>query len=237
MRPGPQHEATGRGLPQHLARVVRAGVLATTSLTVAAAAHASAGGGLPDGAGIAVLGALTVALATLVARVRSRVLVQVPFLAVVQVVLHHGFALLAAPPGSLRGASALPAAMPGHASAPGFAADRAAHALTSSSGASFAGVAAEHTEAVHAAGPAMLVAHAVAVVVTAAVLVASERAAALALSLWTWLLPVLLGVVQPVPDLRRPAAPRVERVVHPLARAAGSVVSRRGPPAALPSFA
>jgi hypothetical protein len=228
--------STRSGLPQHVLRVVRAVVLATTSLTVAAAAHASAGGELPDGAGLSVLGALTVALATLVARARSRVLVQVPFLVVVQVLLHHGFALLAAPAGTPRGAVALPAGMPGHASAPGFAADHAAHALTTSSGGLLVG-AAEHAHVAHAVGPAMLGAHAAAVVVTAAVLAASERAAALAFSLWTWLVPVLLGAALPVPASRPGSVPRVERVVRPFARAARSVVSRRGPPAAPPVFA
>ncbi|WP_083259884.1 hypothetical protein, partial [Cellulosimicrobium cellulans] len=109
-----------------VARVVRAAVLSTTSLTVAAAAHAAAGGALPDGAGLVVLGALAVALATLVARVRSCVVVQVPFLAVLQVVLHHGFGLLATPGEGARGGLVLPAGMPSHASAPGFAADHAA---------------------------------------------------------------------------------------------------------------
>ncbi|MFC8924189.1 hypothetical protein [Cellulosimicrobium sp. NPDC057127] len=229
--------STGGGVPQLVARVVRAVVLATTSLTVAAAAHASAGGGLPDGAGLAALGALTVALATLVARMRSRALVQVPFLAVVQVVLHHGFTMLATD-GPLRGAGTLPASMPGHASAPGFVADRAAHAAhaaASWSGGYLPG-APEHVA--HGTGPAMLGAHAVAVVVTAAALAASERAATFALALWTGLLPVVLGVLLPVPTSPRPVVLHPVRSARPLARAASTVVSRRGPPATTsPSYA
>lgn len=232
-----------RGLPQHVVRAVRAVVLATTSLTVAAAAHATAGGGLPDGAGLAALAALTVGLATLVARVRSRALVQVPFLAVVQVVLHHGFTMLATTGGPLRGAGTLPATMPGHASAPGFAADRAAHAAHAvaswsggylSPGGQLPG-APEHVA--HGTGPAMLGAHAVAVVVTAALLAASERAATFALALWTGLLPVLLGVLLPVPTSPRPVVLHPVRSARPLARAARTVLSRRGPPATSPSYA
>ncbi|OLT52620.1 hypothetical protein [Cellulosimicrobium sp. CUA-896] len=98
-------------------------------------------------------------------------------------------------------------------------------------------MAAEHAHAAHAVGPAMLAAHAAAVVVTAAALAASERAATLALALWTGLLPVLLGAELPVPTPRRADVPCAPRILPPLARAARTVVSRRGPPVSSPAFA
>ncbi|MBD5785698.1 hypothetical protein IF650_05850 [Cellulosimicrobium terreum] len=197
-----------------VARGVRASLLASTSLAVAAVAHSSAAGHVPGGAGLLLLGVLTVALSVLVSRARANVLVLVPFLVLLQVVLHHGFMLLAATPGS--GAST---SMAGH------------HPFTTADAGRLVGAAAQHAEDPHGVGPGMLAAHAVAVVVTAAVLVASERAARLALAMWTWILPVLAGVVMPVRGAESPSAPRAEEFGCASDRAARSVAPRRGPPA------
>ncbi|MBD8079611.1 hypothetical protein [Cellulosimicrobium arenosum] len=205
-RTGPGAAARTSGMPVPLARGVRTGVLASTSLTVGAVAHATAGGHVPGTPSLVVLGALTVALCALVARARSRVLVLVPFLALLQLVLHHGFMLAGAMPGGAAGS--MPA------------------------------MAGEHTaQAGHGVGAAMLVTHAAAVVVTAVLLAATERAARLAIAVWTWLLPALLGILVPVPPARPATVPFTARGARTLQQVLRSVAPRRGPPSGMPTVA
>ncbi|WP_265521540.1 hypothetical protein [Oerskovia flava] len=194
----------------HLLRTV---LLSTTTLGVAATAHATGGGELPTGLGLLALGSLTVAVSSAAARARARVLVLVPLLALLQLVLHHGFSILAAPPAG----TSLPGVM-------------THHGTTALAGAATGSVA--HTT--HGVGAPMLAAHAAAVLLTAVALVASERAAGFALAVWSWLLPALTDVFRPSTPARARTTPTGPVRTTALARLVRTAAPRRGPPVRLP---
>lgn len=205
---------------QQVARMVRAVLLASTTFSFAAVAHAWGGGHLPSGLGLLVLGALTAAACSAAARFRARAWWLVAFLGLLQLVLHHGFMIFT--PATAHGLAATDAGIGIHHGAvdPGLVAG-----------------AADVAHAGHAMGPGMLAAHAGAVVVTALVMGAAERAAGLAWSVWTFLLPVLLGLFRPLslPRPRSSWAPAPEPAA--LSRLVGSVAPRRGPPVSSLTFA
>lgn len=191
----------GRGWVQ----VARGATLCSTSFAFAVGAHLLGGGHLPspqDTGGllvVAALAALTLAASAHAARLRARW--TVPFLAALHLTLHHGLARVPVP-----GADAAAA---GH------------HGSTLPA------------LPVVLGGPAddgtMVAAHAAAVLFTAALLTAAERAARSAAALWTALGAALLGVFRPVvvPWLR--TAPVPARVV-PTGLVAVGALPRRGPP-------
>ena len=199
------------------AHVVRATVLMSTTFAFALAAHAWGGGPIPSTLGLATLGALTVAVCTAVARYRAQTWWLVGFLGLLQLALHHGFAFFTAPTGGVASAGAVEAHHTVTAVPPGTS--ETVHAGG------------------HAMGTAMLAAHAAAVVVTAVLLGAAERAARLAHTVWSTLLPVLLGLFRPVTQ-HRPHSPGVTAPEPAaLSRLVGSVAPRRGPPPVVATIA
>jgi hypothetical protein len=213
-----------------VARVVRAVVLASTTFAFAVAAHAWGGGVAPSGVGLLALAALTLATTSAVARFAARARWLVPFLALMHLGLHHALSALSG--ASLAAGSAPSAVGPSALAAPSFLAGHAGHLAALDPAPLAAG--AQHT---HGAGPGMLVAHAVAVLVTALVLAAAERAAGLALTIWAHVIVVLLGVVQPASRPRPRLAPQAQPAPTSSTRAARTVAPRRGPPALSPTVA
>ena len=198
-----------------VARLARLVLLASTSFGFAAGAHVVGGGVLPSGLGLLVVLAVTLAATSVAARFRARTWWLVPFLAGLHAVLHHGFMLLAP------GAHGTATAHAGHHALDARAlAEAAAHGTTAVADVAHAG---------HGLGAGMLAAHAAAVVVTAVLLSAGERAGRLAHTVWTWLLPAVAGVFRPAPPARTApvpaAAPALPRWVLLTA-----VAPRRGPP-------
>ncbi|MHA7133696.1 hypothetical protein [Oerskovia turbata] len=214
-----------------VARVVRAVVLASTTFAFAVAAHAWGGGSAPSGVGLLALAALTLAATSAVARYAARARWLVPFLALMHLGLHHalsalsGASLAAGGPQSVVGP-------PGLVATPRLAGHEG-HLATLDP----APLVAAGSEHAHGAGPGMLAAHAVAVLATALVLAAAERAAGLALAIWAHVVVVLLGVFRPASRPRPRLAPQAQPAGTSSARAARTVAPRRGPPALSPTVA
>ena len=195
----------------------RAVLVALLSLAIAAGGHAAAGGALPPAPGLLALGGVTLAVGAVLGRRPLAAVTLVPVLGALQVGLHHGFELLHATAGGA------PAAVEGPHGA------HAAHAALQVD---------PVLGAVHGATGSsawMLVAHVVAVAVTAALLVGADAGARGVARWWAWVAPLLLSrVLLPVVGLpaRLVAATRVVRSV-PVRWAA--VAPRRGPPVGSPA--
>lgn len=209
------------GREHQVAHTVRAVLLASTTFSFAAVAHAWGGDHLPSGLGLLVLGALTVAASSAAARFRAHAWWLLAFLGLLQLVLHHGFMIFT--PATAHGSPVLEAGTTMH------------HGAVDPV---LVAAAADVAHAGHTVGPGMLVAHVGAVVVTALVMAAAERAAGLAWSVWTFLLPGLLGLFRPV-VLPRPRPSWASAAPEPaaLSRLMGSVAPRRGPPVSFTTFA
>jgi len=210
---------TSTGRPADAAlRVVRAVVLAATTLGCAVAAHGVAGGSVPGAAGLMLLGALTLAVTTVLGRWRLNPWTLAPTLAGLQVVLHTGFGWTAgtatAPPAAVQGVHA---AHHGHQAIAGTAPLSTSAALAP---------AMEHHVHQH---PAMIAAHVLAVVVTTALAVGTERAMARTARQVVVVLRHLLQSIPPVGSRPRPVVP-VVRVRLLVTRALLSARPHRGPP-------
>lgn len=185
-------------------RLLRAGTLAVVMISLAALAHVLGGGALPGGGVLAVLLGL-VLVTCLVASGRR---LGAPSIGAIlgggQLALHEAFALL--------GTTGADAASLGHVVGSGHHAVLVTHAGQAGSG--------------HHLSLSMLLAHALATVVTAAVLARGERA------LWLlagWLAPVIRLLLERPAHWPRPAA---ITVAVPRLRSAELVLAapRRGPP-------
>lgn len=243
----------GTGTASDALRGARVALVGSTAFALAAGAHLAAGGTLPTGLGLVALATLTLVTAALLARGPLRPTTLLPALGVLEVALHEGFDVLSAGRTGLAGALA-GARGPGMAWMPGMpvpsddggrldgaalvhAGAGLAHvgglvAHPAAVASSVPGVSSMPLMAAHAGGTgvAMLVAHAVATIVTAALLVGAERAAARTL---TWLgsvLPRVRAVALAVPS-RRTVLPVAVAVAgpRPLLVADGGT-GRRGPP-------
>lgn len=185
-------------------RLLRAGTLAVVMISLAALAHVLGGGALPGGGVLTVLLGL-VLVTCLVASGRR---LGAPSIGAIlgggQLALHEAFALL--------GTTGADAASLGHVVGSGHHAVLVTHAGQAGSG--------------HHLSLSMLLAHALATVVTAAVLARGERA------LWLlagWLAPVIRLLLERPAHWPRPAA---ITVAVPRLRSAELVLAapRRGPP-------
>ncbi|PFG43690.1 hypothetical protein ATJ88_2396 [Isoptericola jiangsuensis] len=203
-------------------RVVRAVLLAAVTVACSAAAHTAAGGGLPDAAGIVLLAGVTLVVTSLLARWRLRPSTLAPVLAGLQVVLHHGLQLLA--PSRVVAPSAAAQLARG-----GRHADHRAEALAEVVAAVQPDVAAHAGAHLH---PAMLAAHAAAVVVITTLAVGADRALARTVGRFRAVVTTLLTGLPPV---REPARPVVAagHVVLPVPRRSPVLRARRGPPVLL----
>lgn len=200
-------------------RTARALLVAGTAFATAAGAHLAAGGGTPPPHVAAALLALTAAAVLPVSGVRAfRVRVLAPVGAALQVALHH--ALAAAGAG---GAGAAGGGSAHHVRAGAVRADAAA-----------APVPADAHVLLH--DLPMLLAHGAAAVLTAVVLVATDRAARAATGRLAGVLPLLAHPTAPVRVTRRPSAPvAAQPPLAPVGAALGPSARRRGPPAAVPA--
>ncbi len=185
-------------------RLLRAGTLAVVMISVAALAHVLGGGALPGGGVLAVLLGLVLVTCLVASGRRLEGLSIGAILGGGQLALHEAFALL--------GTTGADAASLGHVVGSGHHAVLVTHAGQAGSG--------------HHLSLSMLLAHALATVVTAAVLARGERA------LWLlagWLAPVIRLLLERPAHWPRPAA---ITVAVPRLRSAELVLAapRRGPP-------
>ncbi|RYV51681.1 hypothetical protein [Pengzhenrongella frigida] len=208
---------------------IRGGRAITTSavaLSLGAGAHALGGGALPSTLVLVALGALVLLPATALARRQLRLWTLLPALAVLQVAVHAVLSFLS-PAGLSVVVDPAPSSGHAHGGAPGLASD-----LVQGGAASVGLAAASPLLHVHAgvSSVGMLVAHAAAILVTAALLVGADGAARRALH-WLRAVVPLLGL--------RVAGPVVASPLHEPARAPGFVPlapgrvrsrPRRGPP-------
>lgn len=188
----------------------RALAISSTVLATGAGAHVSAGGALPSVLALAALGALTLALASALARRAPRLGVLGPSMIALQFVLHNAFMYLGTGV-STSGTDT------GHA----HHVDPAAVVATTRMA----------MGPDHATSYAMLAAHAVAALAAAVLITAIDRAGHAATRWWQSVLPAA-SPVSLVPRAARTAAPRGPRVPA-LTPAFRQCVQRRGPPAAL----
>jgi hypothetical protein len=202
-------------------RGVRAAVLATAALVLAAAAHLAGGGAVPSVPTLALLGVpLAWGAVALTGRPRGRLAI-LSALGVAQVALHGAFMVLAAPGCALSLAGS--AAMPAMPTMPAMTGASMSGGLLACTGRGMASMAAVGPPSV------MLAGHVLATVATALLLAHGERLLAALpqlliahLTRWatTAAVPALVG---PVP-LVRPAPARTPD------EAVGGSVRRRGPP-------
>ncbi|GAA4839905.1 hypothetical protein GCM10023221_17010 [Luteimicrobium xylanilyticum] len=201
------------------ARGARVVLIGSTALATGLGAHLLGGSRVPGGLGLAALATLCLAVAGLLALGRLRAVTLVPALGALQVALHLGLDVLtpAAHPAVPSGVG--PHAMAGMTLDPGTLASAgtapAMHMTTS---------------------PTMVAAHAVAVLVTASLLVVGDRAALAAVRWWSVVRPQVEAIAQgPVVGRRRAfpvdATPGPCRALVVARRGLG----RRGPPC--PGFA
>ncbi len=202
---------------------VRALLIGSTSLAMATAAHAVAGGGTPRGAlAVAVLTASVLPAAVALARTALTLPRLLPVLGLLQVLLHAELSVLATHGPSV----ATSAATTGHAAhvaAPGALAQQL---TVDAAAASAAG-------AGHGAGGLLMTAAHVAAVALVAVVLASGDHAACWVVAWMSAVSLLVQrVVLPVPSRRAPAV-IVDHLVgaRALTRLLGRGVRFRGPPA------
>ncbi|MGC5165628.1 hypothetical protein [Luteimicrobium sp. DT211] len=203
------------------ARGARVVLIASTALATGFGAHALGGGRIPGGLGLTALAALCVAVAGVLALGRLRAATLVPALGALQVTLHVGLGVLTSGSHATGPASLAAHGMPGMAAVPS---GTSAHALTSAAAAGTAHMG-------MTASPGMLAAHAVAVLVTAVLLVLGDRAALAAVRWWSVVRPrvesVAAGpVVVPLRAAAVDAAPGPCRALVVARRGLG----RRGPP-------
>lgn len=195
---------------------MRAAVFGTLALLLAVAAHAAAGGPLPDPLTVVALG-MPVACASVVLARRRRGLVGITVcLALAQVLLHEGLMLAS----TMSSCAPAAAGGGGHAAMPGM---QVASCTTTSMGAMVPGA-------------VMITAHLLATLVTALLLAHGERLAS-RLGAWVGLRPPL-AVARPAARVPGAIPSAVPQVVTQLV-ATGSL-SRRGPPRVpfpVPSFA
>lgn len=186
----------------------RALAISATVLATGAGAHVLAGGLLPSMLGLAAIGALTLALASGLARVVPRLRVLGPIMIVLQYCLHHALMSLGT----------------------GGASSAGAHVHHADPGAVFAATAAAGSHA-HDTSVTMLLAHAGAALVAAALITRSDAAARAAARWWQAVVPSVPRIA-PVPAAVRALVPRgpvVPALEAPFRRS----VLRRGPPGAL----
>lgn len=197
-------------------RVARAVTVAGTSLAVTAAAHAAAGGRLPDTVGVALLGAVALLAGAAVAGRRLRAVTLVPVLGALQVVLHAGFGFF----------STAGTVVPGAVVSGPHAGHGAGHqvALDAAVGAAHA----PHTSA------GMVAAHVVAVALVAALMLGADAGAHAVVRTLSRVAPLLR---RPGTLVLTPARVLVDAVGAVLPRALLVVrdARRRGPPRALPA--
>ena len=206
-------------------------LVASTTLSIAAAAHLLAGGTLPATTlGWALAVAMTMPVAVWAGRRRLTLARVLPAMALLQVVQHSVLSFAAAAEEAARSGDGTAAAATSRAGA------HAAHlALSPGSLAASSGASLHH----HADGPAasslMLLAHAGAVVVTALLLAAGDRAAA---TVVVWLGAVTL-LVQGPPAFAssRQLGPVGGRPWVPHSRSHLAAARLRGPPGGLPALA
>jgi hypothetical protein len=200
------------------ARGARVVLIGSTALATGLGAHLLGGSRVPGGLGLAALATLCLAVAGLLALGRLRAATLLPALGALQVVLHVGLDVLTP------AAHAAPTSVGPHAMA-GMTVDPAALASTGSA------------PVMHmTTSPGMVAAHAAAVLVTAFLLVAGDRAALAAVRWWSVVrLRVEAVVAGPVVG-RRPAFP-VDATPGPCRAlvVARRGLGRRGPPR--PAFA
>lgn len=209
--------------------LVRLAAVTSTVLALGAGAHLAAAGALPDSRVVLVLAAATAVVATPLAHRRLRAATLLPVAGVWQWLLHQGLAIPTAPGHDAHhahGAHDGPAAHPARIG-------WADHVDVVPVGALDAGTLATAP----AVSPLLMTAaHALATVVTVALLVATERATDRALRRLAWALPVLDGppaLALPVEE-RAPVASRVAPTLLPLPtlRAHGCRAPPRGARAA-----
>lgn len=185
--------------------------VATTVLALGSGAHVLGGGAAPTPAVAALAGALVVLPAAALARRPLTVRALLPVALAGQLGVHAALTWLGA--GAVAGA-----VVGGHL-------DHGA-ALSAVRAAPAAGA---H---VHPASDLMLAAHAVAMVATVLLLVATERGVLALARRWSAVLPALLVAAPPVASVPARPVPAVLAVPHRLLVGAGGL-ARRGPPAVL----
>lgn len=204
---------------------VRALLVGSTSLAMASAAHAVAGGGTPRGAlAVAVLVASVLPAAVGLARAALTLPRLLPVLGLLQVLLHAELSVLATH-GPHVATSAAATGHGAHGADPGVLAQQ----LTVEAGAAAAAVSGPAHET---GGLLMTAAHVAAVALVAVVLASGDRAARWVVA-WMSAVSVLVQrVVLPLPR-RRAAAVVADRLVgaRALTRLLGGGLRFRGPPA------
>lgn len=180
--------------------LTRQTAVAGTVFAVSTGAHLAAHGGLPSPVVVAALAVFTLTAAGALARRPLRVRTALPAAAAGQAFLHWAFmAMSAATVGAGQGGH--------HGSMPVLSATM---------------------PAVHTTDGTMLLAHALATIVTVALLVAGERGADRALAALAWALPVLRGTVTTVTV--RPRAVVAPTTIACTARWVARTQDSRGPP-------
>lgn len=198
---------------------LRAVLLASLVLSLAAGAHVLGGGDLPEPLLLALLGALALAGASVLGRRRLRRRTLLPALGAGQLLLHAAFAALA-----------VPVTSPGQLTTAGAHGAHAHGVLVPLTGTGALDA------AVEAASTGMVAAHVVATVVTALAAVSADRAWAAAAAWLTRLFPALLVLLAGVVAGPAPRARRTPAVRCALPRAVVlSARPRRGPPVAAPA--
>jgi hypothetical protein len=152
-------------------RVVRALLLAAVALAFSAGAHTAAGGGLPSGVAVLLLGSLTLAITSLLSRRRLSPWTLVPVLIGLQSTLHLAFQAMATPSGTASAATSPGTGASGHEHGHHGHHDLSSLAEPTAGGATtlpWAPTPHEH--------PAMILAHVTAVVVITVLAVGADRA-------------------------------------------------------------
>ncbi|MBO0610613.1 hypothetical protein [Myceligenerans salitolerans] len=206
-------------------RIVRTLLLASTSLSLATLAHGLGGGELPGAGPMAALAVLTLSASCVVAGLRPRVWVLVPFLGALQLFLHQALSWSASAGAAATGAAAATDSVRllGHAGH--HAGHHAGLAGTADVARSTATVAHDHLT-----NPRMAALHVAAILATAVLMAAGEAMARVALHVFGHVLVVLVATPRVPAPPRRTARPRPAAAPTPLSVLVARSTPRRGPP-------